>query len=58
MGAATSAMKANIPDVHVQMLGRWKNDAYNRYMKTPPQELDEFSKQLVASGPPPSPPHV
>ena len=36
IGAATSAMKA---EDHVQMLGRWRSEAYKRYIKTPPQEL-------------------
>ena len=44
IGAATSAMKAKISDVHVQMLGRWRSEAYKRYVKTPPQELAQFSQ--------------
>ena len=47
IGAATSAMKANISEAHVQMLGRWRSEAYKRYIKTLPQELARFSKQLV-----------
>ena len=55
IGEATSAMQANISDVHVQMLGRWKSDAYKRYVKTPPQELVHLSRQLAAGGSPLSP---
>ena len=54
IGAATSAMEAKIPEVHVQMLGRWRSDAYKRYVRTSPKELAHLSKQLAAGGPPPS----
>ena len=49
---ATSAMQAKIPEVHVQMLGMWRSDAYKRYVRTPSQELAHLSKQLAAGGPP------
>ena len=51
IGAATSAIQANIPEVHVQMLGRWKSQAYKRYVRTSPQELAHLSTQLAAGGP-------
>ena len=54
IGAATSAIQANIPDIHVQMLGRWKSEAYKRYVRTSPQDLARLSKQLAAGGPSPS----
>ena len=38
IGAATSAIQANIPDIHVQMLGRWKSEAYKWYVRTSPQK--------------------
>ena len=28
IGAATSAMKANISEAHFQMLGRWRSETY------------------------------
>ena len=52
IGAAISAMKAKISDAHVQMLGRWRSKAYKQYVKTLPQELAQFSKQLVCGAPP------
>ena len=54
IGAATSAIQANIPEVHIQMLGRWKSEAYKWYVRTSPQELARLSKQLAADGPSPS----
>ena len=47
IGAATSAKQANIPDTYIKMLGRWRSDAYQCYIKTPPQDLARFSKQLI-----------
>jgi len=48
IGAATSAAQAHIPDACIKMLGRWRSDAYQRYIKTPPQDLAKLSKRLVA----------
>ena len=39
IGAATSAKAASISDMHIQMLGRWKSNAYKLYIQTPPQEI-------------------
>ena len=49
IGAATTAVQANIPHTFIQMLGRWKSNAYQRYIKTPPQELARFSKYMTSS---------
>jgi len=49
IGAATTAAQAHILDTIIKMLGRWKSDAYQCYIKTPPQELAKLSKQLVNS---------
>lgn len=48
IGAATSAKEAGIDDVHVKMLGRWKSDAYQLYIRTPQQKLASLTKQLVS----------
>lgn len=48
IGAATSAAEAHIPDTYIKMLGRWRSDAYQCYIKTPPHDLAKLSKQLVA----------
>ena len=47
IGAATTARQANIPDPSIQMLGRWKSNAYLAYIRTPPQELARFSSYLI-----------
>ena len=47
IGAATSAKQAGISDVHIKTLGRWQSDAYQRYIRTPPQQLANLSKMLV-----------
>ena len=49
--ATTTARQANIPDAIIKMLGRWKSDAYQSYIKTPPQELSNLSKYLVSDYP-------
>lgn len=51
IGAATSARQANIPDALIKMLGRWKSDVYQSYIKTPPQELSKLSKYLISGYP-------
>ena len=48
IGAATSARKAGISDASIQMLGRWKSDAYKVYIRIPREELTKFSSQLAA----------
>ena len=47
IGAATSAKAAGISDLHIKMLGRWQSEAYQTYIKTPPEDLAKFSKLLV-----------
>ena len=47
IGAATSAKTANIPDTFIKMMGRWRSDVYQRYIKTPPGELAKLSKYLL-----------
>ena len=46
-GAATTALDAGISDATIQMLGRWRSDAYKRYIKTPKEHLATFSAQLA-----------
>ena len=54
IGAATSAKMANIPDTYIKMLGRWKSDTYQQYIKTPPDELAKLSKHLISGYKPPA----
>ena len=46
-GAATTALEAGISDATIQMLGRWKSDAYRRYIKTPREQLAGLSACLA-----------
>ena len=48
IGAATSASLANISDTHIQMLGRWQSNAFQRYIRPPPAELAKLSKSLAS----------
>ena len=47
IGAATTAKEAGISDVHIKMLGRWKSNAYQLYVKTPRAKLAKLSKQMI-----------
>ena len=49
--AATSAKDSGISDVHIKMLGRWKSNAYQLYVRTPKEQLAKLSKQLVSRDP-------
>ena len=44
IGAATSASLANISDTHIQMIGRWRSNAFQRYIRPPPTEVVKLSK--------------
>ena len=46
--AATTAKETGISDVHIKMLGRWKSNAYQLYVRTPRAELAKLSKQMVS----------
>jgi len=48
IGAATSASLSNVSDSYIQLLGRWHSNAFQRYIKPPPQEVAKFSKTLVS----------
>ena len=48
IGAATTAKEAGIADSHIKMLGRWKSNAYQIYIRTPQKDLAKLSKQLVS----------
>ena len=48
IGAATSAIEAGISTS--KMLGRWKSDTYQCYVRTLSKELASFSKKLVSGG--------
>ena len=48
IGAATTANERGISDVNIKMLGRWKSNAYQQYVRTPQEQLAKLSKQLVS----------
>ena len=50
IGAATSAKEAGISDSQIMMLGRWQSNAYQRYIRTPPESLAQLSKVLATGG--------
>jgi len=49
IGAATTAAKVLIPDALIKMLGRWRSEAYQRYIKTPPQDLAQLTRRLAST---------
>ena len=48
IGAATTVKEAGVSDVHIKMLGRWKSNAYQLYVRTPRAELAKLSRQMVS----------
>ena len=48
IGAATTAMTAGIPVAQIKIMGRWRSDAYQHYIRTPPGDLAKLSKTLVS----------
>ena len=46
-GAATTAVSRGLGDATIQMLGRWKSDAYRAYIKTPQVQLAKVSRKLA-----------
>ena len=47
IGAATSIKEAGIDDVYIKMMARWCSDAYQQYIRTPPEKLAQLSKVLA-----------
>jgi len=47
IGAATSAKRAGMSDLHLKALGRWRSDAYLRYIRFSPEDLAGLSKALT-----------
>lgn len=45
-GAATSAKEAGLTDNEIQLLGRWKSDAYRRYIQAHPNYILNTSKRF------------
>ena len=47
IGAATSAARPGIPDHLIQVLVRWKSDAYKQYIRTSPDLITRATKSMV-----------
>ena len=48
IGAATTAARQGMEDCRIQTLGRWKSDAYKRYVKLDARTIAAYSRTLVA----------
>ena len=49
IGAATTAAAAGLPDWLIKAMGRWKSDAYLRYVRTPVDQVLAVSGKLASS---------
>ena len=47
IGVATTAARAGMEDATIKMLGRWRSNAYQLYIKTPRAQLASLTKQLT-----------
>ena len=48
IGATTTAASAGVEDSTIRMLGRWSSSAFLQYIRTPRQQLANFSKPIAA----------
>ena len=53
IGAATTASAAGVPETTIKVLGRWKSQAYQRYIRPDNADLALVSGQLAQSFSPP-----
>lgn len=47
IGAATTAAKVGVEDSVIRMLGRWNSAAFLSYVRTPREQLSEYSRLLA-----------
>ena len=47
IGAATTAAQAGVKDSFIKMLGHWESAAYQRYVRTPRDQLAAISSHLA-----------
>ena len=52
IGAATAAAQAGLPDSTIQALGRWSSAAFLRYIRTPRDQLAQYTRAIAGSRPP------
>ncbi|XP_073246070.1 uncharacterized protein [Porites lutea] len=48
IGAATTAGAAGLPDWLIKVLGRWKSDAYQSYIRTPKETILQVPQNLAS----------
>ena len=46
IGGATSLINRGVPDVVVQLLGRWNSDAYKSYVRLDKEFLAQFASRI------------
>eukprot|EP00741_Cyanophora_paradoxa_P002102 tig00000551_g2038.t1 len=49
IGAATAAFEAGLPDYAIQLLGRWRSDAFQLYIRARPELVRRQRGLLLAS---------
>ena len=47
IGAATTAAQQGVEDSLIQILGRWRSDAYKTYIKLPRAQLAAITQSLA-----------
>ena len=48
IGAATSAKLAGVSELDIKMLGRWRSNTFECYIRTPREYLASLSRQLIS----------
>ena len=48
IGAATSANQAGMSPLQIKALGRWRSEAYQRYIRLSPNQLASMTKSLIS----------
>ena len=49
IGAATAAARAGVEDSTIRMLGRWNSSAFLGYIRTPKENLAQFSRTIATA---------
>ena len=47
IGAATTAAEVGLEDSLIRILGRWNSDAFLSYIRTPREQLAQYSRTLA-----------
>jgi site-specific recombinase XerD len=50
IGAATTAARVGVPDHLIKLLGRWKSDCFQRYLRVQPDELARTVATVADAG--------